>query len=387
MKPKFKAVAGFSLVAVALPLAATAAERNNPSQLDAKSQQRFQVNNPERLTAPLKATEIIGKEVTDASGKKLGKVDELAVDVESGRVSLVLLNVGGVLGVGGKTVAIPPRSFTYDPLNKSLRVNLDQNKLEAAPEFELTKWKEGVTTNQIVATYRHYGEDPYFVAVRETKTVGTIRTERASQVIGLSVVNNENKKCGEVDNLIVDLPAGRIVHAVISSGGFLGVGDSLNAVPPGALRYTPSGDGLLINLTKEQLTQAPSFKKNAWPDFKDPEYSGKVYRSYGVDPYFNTDADNTARNVRDRQNTTLTPLDQGSSEGDILITRRIRQEILAREGLSGNARNIKVITVNGRVTLRGPVNDEAEKEAINAIATRLAANGNVDNQIEVKREP
>jgi len=385
MKHAFKLAAGMSVIAATTPL--TAADRDNAGQADYKSQQRFQVDRPERLTFPVKATEIIGKEVTDASGQKLGKVDELAVDVESGRVTLILLNVGGVLGVGGKTVAIPPRSFAYDPTSKALRIDVDKNKISAAPEFEMSKWKEGMTTNQIITVYRHYGQEPYFVAVRETTTARTIRTERASKVIGFPVVNNENKKCGDVDNLIVDLPAGRIVHVVISSGGFLGVGDSLNAVPPSALRYTPSGDALLINLSKEQLTQAPSFKKNEWPDFKDPQYSGKVYRSYGVEPYFSTDADNTARNVRDRSDTTLTPLDQGTSEGDVLITRRIRQEILAREGLSANARNVKVITVNGRVTLRGPVNDASEKEAINAIATRLAANGNVDNQIEVKREP
>jgi hyperosmotically inducible protein len=384
MKRALKMAAGLSVFAVALPLAA--ADRDNAGQPNSKSQQRFQVDRPERLTSPVKASEIIGKQVTDAGGQKLGKVDELAVDVESGRVSLVLLNVGGVLGVGGKTVAIPPRAFADDPMSKSLRLDIDKNKISAAPEFDMAKWKEGVTTNQIIAVYRHYGQEPYFVAVREVKTARTFRTERASKVIGFPVVNSENKKCGDVDNLVVDLPAGRILHVVVASGGFLGVGDSLNAVPPSALSYTPSGDALLLNLSKEKLTQAPSFKKNEWPDFKDPQYSGKVYRSYGVDPYFSTDADNTARNVRDRSDTTLTPLDQGTSEGDVLITRRIRQEMLARNGLSGNARNVKVITVNGRVTLRGPVNDEAEKEAINAIATRLA-NGNVDNQIEVKREP
>jgi hyperosmotically inducible periplasmic protein len=149
----------------------------------------------------------------------------------------------------------------------------------------------------------------------------------------------------------------------------------------------PDGESLQVNMTKEELARVPGFKKTEWPTFSDPTYSAKVYRSYGVEPYFSTDADNTARNVRDRDNATLTPLDQGSSEGDLLITRRIRQEIIARDGFSANARNVKVITVNGRVTLRGAVNEEGEKQAINAIATRLAANGDVDNQIEVKREP
>jgi hypothetical protein len=180
---------------------------------------------------------------------------------------------------------------------------------------------------------------------------------------------------------------GRIVHIVVSSGGFLGIGDALNAVPPSAFRYTPSRDSLLLDISKEELTRAPYFKSSEWPNFHDPAYSSKVYQSYGVDPYFSTDADNTARNVRDRKEDRLTPLDQGTSDADVQITRRIRQEILAKQGLSVNARNVKVMTVNGRVTLRGPVNDDVEKQAIADIASRIASVGNVDNQIEVKREP
>jgi osmotically-inducible protein OsmY len=71
----------------------------------------------------------------------------------------------------------------------------------------------------------------------------------------------------------------------------------------------------------------------------------------------------------------------------VQTTRRIRQEILAKQGLSVNARNVKVMTVNGRVTLRGPVNDDIEKQAIVEIANRIAESANVDNQLEVKREP
>jgi hyperosmotically inducible periplasmic protein len=203
----------------------------------------------------------------------------------------------------------------------------------------------------------------------------------------MSVVNKEDKKVGDVNNLIVDLPMNRIVHMVISSGGFLGVGDALNAVPPSALRYNASGDALVLNLSKEELTRAPSFKSSEWPEFRDPTYSAKVYRSYGVDPYFSTDADNTARNVRDRQENRLTPLDQGTTDADVEMTRRIRKEILDRDGLSVNARNVKIITVNGRVTVRGPVNDEAEKQIIAEIVNRIAQSANVDNQTEVKREP
>ena len=95
-------------------------------------------------------------------------------------------------------------------------------------------------------------------------------------------------------------------------------------------------------------------------------------------------ADNTARNVRDRDAASKTPLDQGTNKADTEITARIRKDILAQEGLSVNARNIKIITNNGVVTLRGPVNTAEEKQRIGEIAGNAAPQANVDNQLEVK---
>ncbi len=98
------------------------------------------------------------------------------------------------------------------------------------------------------------------------------------------------------------------------------------------------------------------------------------------------DADNTARNVRDRNPSTLTPLDQGSSEADVNTTTQIRKEIIAGKDMSVNAQNVKIITNTGKVTLRGPVNSDAEKRLIGEIADRVAHAENVTNQLEVKSD-
>src|SRR4029450_7196125 len=115
-----------------------------------------------------------------------------------------------------------------------------------------------------------------------------------------------------------------------------------------------------LDATKEMLSKAPRFKSSQWPDFDEPSYAHGVYRAYGVEPYFTTNAvntaDNTARNVRDRKDGRLTPLDQGNSPSDRDTTAQIRKEIRAGKDLSVNARNVKIITIEGRVTWRGPVN-------------------------------
>jgi putative membrane protein len=94
--------------------------------------------------------------------------------------------------------------------------------------------------------------------------------------------------------------------------------------------------------------------------------------------------DNTARNTRDRDPGTLTPLDQGNSKTDIATTAQIRREIADQKALSVNAHNVKIITNDGRVTLRGPVNSIDERNLIGEIATRIATAERTDNQLEVR---
>jgi hyperosmotically inducible protein len=94
--------------------------------------------------------------------------------------------------------------------------------------------------------------------------------------------------------------------------------------------------------------------------------------------------DNTGRNVRDRGGDTLTPGDQSESQADRTLTQQIRKAVVADDSLSTTAKNIKIITNNGVVTLRGPVKDSDEREKIEAKAQQFAGTNKIDNQLEVK---
>lgn len=98
-----------------------------------------------------------------------------------------------------------------------------------------------------------------------------------------------------------------------------------------------------------------------------------------------TDADNTARNVRDRNRDAVTPTDQGGSAEDRAITQRIRQAVVDRDDFSTNAHNVKIITVDGVVTLRGPVESTDEKTVIASLARQTAGVKRVDDQLEVEK--
>jgi len=434
----------------------------------------------DRLNGAFKANEIIGMTVKNNQDEKLGKVEDIAVDVESGRILQVIVSTGGFIGIGDTLTAVPPGALHHDMAHRVLHLDADKEKLKAAPKFEMSKWGEYSDSDHLSQVYRYYGEEPNLRFIESGETPRDSRNsadyqrnadiqrkrtsdtaantvskrnpdgswakdryanehqysipasrlahvQKASKLIGMPVKNLQDEKLGKVENLMLDLTSGRVVTVILSSGGFLGMGDELSAVPPSALRFTTDRDTLQLDASKEMLTSAPHFKANQWPDFSKPSYANGVYRAYKVDPYFNTDmatdsdytvrknrdrdgravadsdvtarnerdrdearkivkgdADNTARNVRDRDDRTLTPLDQGNSKADVDTTSQIRKEIVATKNLSTNARNVKIITLDGRVTLRGPVNSVEEKRLIGEIAARIASSGNVDNQIEVK---
>lgn len=96
------------------------------------------------------------------------------------------------------------------------------------------------------------------------------------------------------------------------------------------------------------------------------------------------DADNTKQNERDTTSENKTSGDQSNSPEDLKITQAIRQGVVKDESLSMTAKNVKIITDGGMVTLRGPVNTTEEKMKIESLAKSVAGNSKVENQLEVK---
>ena len=99
------------------------------------------------------------------------------------------------------------------------------------------------------------------------------------------------------------------------------------------------------------------------------------------------DADNTARNERDRNAATQLPTDQAENEADREISTNVRKAIVDDDSLSMNAQNVKIVTSNGTVTLRGPVKTAREKEVIEAKAKQVVGVRSVENLLEVESNP
>ena len=122
---------------------------------------------------------------------------------------------------------------------------------------------------------------------------------------------------------------------------------------------------------------------NLTPTSRNADATNRTYTS-DADQAAAKEPDNTGKNVRDRSDTTLTPGDQGNSESDREITRNIRRALTKSDTLSTTAKNVKIITVNGKVTLRGPVMSQEEQQAIATAAQGVAGVTALDNQLEIK---
>ena len=105
-------------------------------------------------------------------------------------------------------------------------------------------------------------------------------------VIGSKVVNQENEDLGNIEDVVLDVEAGRVAYAVLSFGGFLGMGDKYFAIPWEAFRFDVTDKRAVLNVAKVMLKNAPGFDKDKWPNMTDSSWRNQIFSHYGYRPYW-----------------------------------------------------------------------------------------------------
>jgi sporulation protein YlmC with PRC-barrel domain len=123
------------------------------------------------------------------------------------------------------------------------------------------------------------------VEPKKAREIGAI-VRVTEDVVGKKVVNLGGEDVGEIQEVVIDSAAGRVTYAVMSFGGFLGIGDKLFAVPWVSLKYDRSDDVFVMNADRDLLKNAPGFDKDNWPDMSDPTRLSEIYKYYGSKPYW-----------------------------------------------------------------------------------------------------
>jgi sporulation protein YlmC with PRC-barrel domain len=107
----------------------------------------------------------------------------------------------------------------------------------------------------------------------------------ANTLIGNDVFNQQEEDIGDIKEIMLDVRTGRVSYAVLSFGGFLGMGEKLFAVPWQALQLDTINKRFVLNVAKERLTTAPGFDKTNWPNMVDAAWQQGIHDYYGTKPY------------------------------------------------------------------------------------------------------
>jgi sporulation protein YlmC with PRC-barrel domain len=129
-------------------------------------------------------------------------------------------------------------------------------------------------------------------SINTRSTTGSTETSRVLSASTLSkdpVYNAQGEKLGSIKEVMLDVDLGRVAYAVLSFGGFLGMGDKLFAIPFEALRVDTANKQVILDVPKDKLENAPGFDKDNWPATADRRWGAEIYRHYGYTPYWESD--------------------------------------------------------------------------------------------------
>lgn len=147
---------------------------------------------------------------------------------------------------------------------------------------------------------------------------------RGSNFIGADVENARGEDLGDIKDIVIDRSSGRIAYAVVSFGGFLGLGEKLFAVPWGAFTQASNDQNtLVLNVDQERLRNAPGFDQNNWPQMASRDWVSDLYTYYNVPPFW------TATTASPTTSATVKNVDQAQKTITLQVDERTMQNLQA----------------------------------------------------------
>lgn len=123
------------------------------------------MNNTQTTMNALSTSSITGTDVVNRDGENLGHIEDIMIDLSTGRILYTVLSFGGFLGIGNKLFAVPFDSFTIDKSNEKFVLDYDKDFLEKAPGFDKDNWPKTNDTDFNTRVYDYYSVDPYWATL------------------------------------------------------------------------------------------------------------------------------------------------------------------------------------------------------------------------------
>lgn len=238
-----------------------------------------------------RADDLIGKKIVSGTKEDLGTLEDIVVDANSGRILYGVLSFGGFMGLGDKLFAIPWRSLSLNTDGKAFTLNVEKERLKSAQGFDKKQWPNFADEKWATTTYEYYNQVPYWrsdakpatdpsVTYRDRWYHRPVVWQKARDLTGKDIHNTKDEDLGRISDLIIDPDHGRALYGVLLHRS------RLFAIPWNALSLSTDAKKFVVNIDKQQLTDAISFTKDNWPNFTDTGWATETHRVYNVQPYW-----------------------------------------------------------------------------------------------------
>ena len=353
------------------PMSATAGKPATP-EADPGPLQRSTTNSLDavRLEPVKRTTALIGQKAMTREEKGLGKVEDLVLDLSTGQVVAALVSAGA----DDQLTLVPARSFWTASKSKIL-LSTDRQTFESAPRFPKADSAQALEASRLNESFHHFGQQSL-----ETPGPGSGGFCSAVGLVGLRLVSRTDEPLGQVEDIMVDVPVGRIACLVVQSAAGTGSLSNLYVLPPQSVRLDATRRSLVLNADQAHFLAGPHFQRDFWTDMAQPELGAAMRQHYDLQPEVSGQPDPTRQPVLARTETPGAPAQAPPARSDQEITVAIATEIV-RNNNAFPTRNVKITTTEGHVTLTGRVRNESQKQQLGAAAARAVGAENVDNQL------
>lgn len=277
----------------------------------------------------VKTSELIGKDVKDAQGAKLGTIHDLVLAPDYRQVSYVAVSSGGVFGINSKLHAVPWQAVRADAKG-SVTLSATQDQFKQAAGFTNSYWpsqgdprwmsasagtsgsaatssmgagsaaagqndpnkpRAGQSSQSMAAAGQNDPNKPR--AGQSAQSMGAagqtamanqdIQMRRVTHLTGMAVKNPENQDLGDIEDFAISASDGRVVYDIIAYGGMAGIGEKYAAVPANAVQIQPQNHVAMLKATKQTLDSV-AFNSNQFPDLSSPQYMQRLSQAFPAAP-------------------------------------------------------------------------------------------------------
>ncbi len=315
-----------------------------------------------RLDQVQSLASMVGKKVHDLNDHSVGKLQDVLLDLPRGEILAAVISPGG-----SGVIPVPPATFRAASKDTIL-VNADQKLFQTAPR--LSQAQNGQTGSELSQAYQHFKQQP---PEAQALVSGAVLT-------GKPVLGSGNETLGQVQDVSIDLPMGRILYVTIQPASGRGTEGKLFLAPPAAFKWDSSGK-LSLPASREKFVAGPYFQKAFSTDLIEPELMKSIYAYYLPHDGAPKSAGDESSPAVATQSTAPTPTVPARPDSE--ITKAVMMEIL-NQGKVALRGDVQITTRQGRVKLAGMARSEKEKQCVVDAARKVVGAAFVDDTLLVK---